>query len=356
VRLVVAGAAASVWGFHGPAIADVGAEVVGVFDPNVEGARRVAAELGCPAVSSLAALFALDADAAVVLAPHRLHAQVAGEALRSGFHVLVEKPLAVTANETDALVAEAERCGRLLAVAHQQRTRTEVVEAERLVADGVLGRLQRVDVLATWPRRSSYFGTAPWRGSWSGEGGGVLLNQGPHDLDLLCLLAGLPARVTAVTQTRLHPIETEDTATALLEWEHGAVGTLHVSTAEADEPQRIELVGTAGRLRLQPGLLEVWRNDADMAAWARGDGDPYAPPAVTGPTMTLGAPGTHTALYANLECAIAGTEELVAPAASAALAVELANAVILSGAICEPVPLPLDRSAYDLQLAELAVR
>jgi len=205
LRLVVAGAAAGVWGFHAPAIAALGAEVVGVYDPNAEGARRVADELGCALAPSLDALLALDADAAVVLAPHRQHAAVASACLRAGRHVLVEKPLAVTIGEAERLVDEAERLGRLLAVAFQQRTRAEVAAARDLVERGALGVLQRIDLVAAWPRRSSYFAAAPWRGTWVGEGGGVLVNQAPHDLDLLCLLAGLPARVVARTRTVLHP-------------------------------------------------------------------------------------------------------------------------------------------------------
>jgi predicted dehydrogenase len=354
VRVVVAGAAAAVWGFHGPAIAEAGVEVVGVYDPNHTAAERVAAELGCPAVADLDALFALDADAAVVLAPHPRHAGVASACLRAGLHVLCEKPLTVRVSEADALVAEADRCDRLLAVAFQQRTRSEVVEARRLVATGTLGRLQRIDLVASWPRRSSYFATAPWRGSWAGEGGGVLVNQGPHDLDLLCLLAGLPARVTAVTRTVFQPIETEDTVAALLEWEDGALGTVHLSTVEADEEQRLELTGTQGRLRLLPGRLDVWRNDEDMRDWLGGDGDPYEPPQVNGPSGFRGEAGSHAALYRNLAAAIAGAEPLVAPAASAARSVELANALILSGATRESVQLPVDRNAYDALLAELA--
>src|SRR5205807_9883155 len=110
-------------------------------------------------------------------------------------HALVEKPIADEVAEADRIVAEAARAGRLLAVAFQQRARPEVVEALRLVRAGFLGDLRRASVLATWPRRAAYFRTAPWRGTWRGEGGGILINQGQHDLDLLCLLAGRPSRV-----------------------------------------------------------------------------------------------------------------------------------------------------------------
>jgi predicted dehydrogenase len=345
LRLVVVGAAAGVWGFHGPAITAIGGEVVGVHDPNEEGAQRRAAELGCVAAPSLEALLALEADAAVVLAPHPLHAELASACLRAGLHVLVEKPLTVRLDEAVELVAEAERCERLLAVAFQQRTRAEVVAAQRAVADGLVGELQRVDLVAAWPRRSSYFASAPWRGTWAGEGGGVLVNQGPHDLDLLCLLAGLPAVVRARTRTALHPIETEDTVAALLEWESGTLGSLHLSTAEADEPQRLELTGTAGRLRLRLGRLDLWQNDLDMRQWARAAGDPYEPPAVSGPQVSTGQPPSHEALYRNFAAALAGEEPLVASGRSALAEVELASALLLSGRLGEEVRIPLSAAS-----------
>ena len=118
--------------------------------------------------------------------------------------------------------------------------------------------------LATWPRRSDYFEVAPWRAAKATSGGGLLLNQAQHDLDLICHLCGPPARVTARLRTALHPVEAEDTAAALLEWPGGALGALHVSSAEADELQRIEVTGTGGRLRLTYGHLEIWRTAPDF--------------------------------------------------------------------------------------------
>jgi predicted dehydrogenase len=119
--------------------------------------------------------------------------------------------------------------------------------------------------VATWPRRTSYFATAPWRGTWRGEGGGILINQGQHNLDTLCFVADQPSAVTAITRNAIHPTETEDTAHAMLRWANGAVGGVHLSSAEVDVPMRIEVTGTAGRLRVLPGRLEAYRNDMDSA-------------------------------------------------------------------------------------------
>jgi predicted dehydrogenase/sugar phosphate isomerase/epimerase len=352
IRLLVTGAAANVWGFHGPAIEAVGAQVVAVHDPDELGVESRARELGCAVAPSFAELLEHEADALVVLAPHVDHPALALAGLDAGLHVLVEKPLAVSVEEADRIVEAADRAGRVVAVAFQQRSREEVIAARRIVPE--LGAMRRVDVLGSWPRRSSYFATAPWRGSWVGEGGGVLVNQGQHELDLLCHLAGTPARVFARTSTVFHPVETENTAAALLEWEDGALGSVHVTTAAADERQRVELTGSAGRLRLTPGLLERWRSRHDFREYAASPGSPYDEPEVDGPELTVGGGGgTHVELYVNFLEAVADRAEPFASGRDASQAVELANALILSAYLGREVDLPLDRAAYAAVLAEL---
>lgn len=170
LRVVVAGAGANIFPTHRRGFDAIGAEVVGVQDVDGERARRVGAELGCRVHADVTSLLAVEADLALILAPHPFHAELAIASLRAGKHVLVEKPIAVEIAEADRMVAEAELLGLTLAVCFQQRTRLEVREARSLVCDGFLGELQRADVLATWPRRGAYFQVAPWRGSWRGAG------------------------------------------------------------------------------------------------------------------------------------------------------------------------------------------
>jgi predicted dehydrogenase len=356
LRVVVIGAGANVWQFHAPALDAIRAEVVAVFDPDRESAARVAQERGCPVAEDLGALLAHDADLAAVLAPHVHHADLTVACLRAGRHVLVEKPMAVTAGEADRMVAEARRAGRLLTVGVQQRTREEALAAKRLLDEGELGALRRIDLLATWPRRTSYFRTAPWRATWAGEGGGILINQGQHDLDLLCWLAGRPSTVVATTSSEMHGLEVEDTAVALLHWPGGASGTLRISSAERDERQRIEVTCTRGRLRLTPGRLEVERSAVDFRDYAAADGNPYEAPAA-GPRQVIeGGAGTHVALYRNVARALAGEEALLAPGEDAAAAVELANAVVMSAQLRREVRLPIERDRYARLLEELRRR
>jgi predicted dehydrogenase len=346
LRVVVAGAGASIFSAHRRGLAAIGAQVVAIQDVDLERARPLAEQLGCRLHATARQLFANEADLAVITAPHPFHAELAIAALRAGKHVLVEKPIAVEMAEADRMLAEAERSGRVLAVGFQQRTRGEVRAARRLIQEGFLGELQRADVLSSWPRRRSYFEAAPWRGSWQGEGGGVLVNQGQHDLDLLCHLVGPPARVVAWTERRLHPIETEDTVQAMLQWHAGATGSFHTSTAEVDEPQRIELTGTGGRLRLLPGRLLAVSNGVDFREFAASQGDPFGAPPAGKSEEIAGGGGGHEDLYRDLAEALATRRQPIAPASDAAAALELANAMIYSSRIGAEVRLPLYRPGY----------
>jgi predicted dehydrogenase len=352
-RLVVVGAGANIWPFHLRAIRAAGFEVVAVHDVVAERAKAAGAEVGAPAVDELADLLAVDCDAVSILAPHRQHHTLVRAALSAQRHVLVEKPVTVTVDEARDLVTAAEAADRLLAVCFQQRTRTELIEARRLVRSGVLGELQRVDLLGIWPRRTAYFATAPWRGTWAGEGGGILINQGQHDLDALCFVAGQPAMVSALTRTAVHGTQTEDTAAALLQWPGGALGSVHLSSAELDEAQRIEVTGTAGRLRVRPGRLDVWYNDLDFRDFARAPCDPYTAMAAHQQPEYAGEGGRHEQIYVNFRDALTTGAELIADAPSATGTLELAAAMMLSAHEGTTVRLPLPPGRHTAMLAEL---
>ncbi len=351
--MVVAGAGANIFSAHRPGLEAIGAEVVAVQDVARERVEPVAAEFGCPIHESVGALLEEPADLAVILAPHPYHAEIAVAALEAGKHALCEKPIAVEVAEADRMLEAADRAGRVLAVAFQQRTRPEVKEARRLIADGFLGRLQRADVVSSWPRRRTYFDAAPWRGSWRGEGGGVLINQGQHELDLLCHLAGSPARLTGWTRTRLHPIEGEDSAVAILEWADGALGSIHVSSIEVDLAQRLELTGTAGRIRLLPGKLELDTNGVDFLDFVGSDGPPFGAVPAGESRVITGGGGGHVELYRDLAEALASGRAPISPGRQAVPALELANAIVLSSRVGSAVELPLDRAGYSDLLGSL---
>jgi predicted dehydrogenase len=347
MRVVVIGGGANIVASHLPGLHAIQARVVGVQDVNLERARSFAESVDAPLFGEVDELLAQPADLAVILAPHPFHAALALACLDAGLHVLTEKPLTDEVAQADEMIARARQRNRMVAVSFQRRARQEIQAAREIIQSGALGEIQRADVLGTWPRRRAYFEVAPWRGTWRGEGGGILINQGQHDLDLLCYLAGNPSRVVGWTRTRMHPIETEDTAVALLEWPSHAVGSVHVSTCEIDQSQRIEITGTGGRLRVMPGRLELVRNRTDMRDFAISPGAPFGAPEV-GPSETMhgGAGGSHVDVYRNLERAIAGDEPLLASAEDALMALEVANAIEYSSATGSEIMLPLDRRAY----------
>lgn len=355
LRYAVVGVGAAVYAVHRPALLGDLAEVVGVTDLNESVSRERAAELGCDSYPDLETMLR-DAQPEVVaiLTPHPLHAPLAVACLRAGAHVLVEKPLAVAVAEADAVVRAAAETGRILAVNFQQRLRPEVIKAVELVRSGQLGRVQHLDLAVTWPRTAAYYRLGSWRATWAGEGGGVLLNQAPHDLDLMCHLLGLPAQVVAWTRTAFHKIETEDTVQAMLEWSTGTLGSVHISTAEGGRPARLELLGTRGLLRVGTGSLTFERFGEDITDFLADNPEPFASPVLENVPLELppGA-GDHEAVYRNLYSAITEGTPVSADGASGRLSLELANAMILSSYLRETIDLPLDRERYTALLNDL---
>jgi len=242
------------------ASAIAGVAIAGVYAPTRAHAERLAAEYGVTAHASLDQL--LDArplDLVAIGSPSGLHAEHGIAAARRGIHVLVEKPIDVTAARADALIDEAARAGVRLGVIFQDRLKPDVIRAKALVEGGRLGR----PVLATgqvkWYRTPEYYAGSPWRGSRALDGGGALMNQGVHTVDLLLWLFGPVRRVFGRVATRLHAIEVEDTAVATLEFASGALGTIEAATsAYPGYSRRIELTGSEGTIVLDgDGLASV---------------------------------------------------------------------------------------------------
>lgn len=360
LRHVVVGVGAGIFSLHRKALAELPtAELVGVADVNVELGRQRAEELGVPFYQQHQTMLAdLKPDITSVITPHPYHAQIAIDALNAGSHVLVEKPIAVHVAEADAMIEAAEANRRLLAVNFQQRFRHEVRAVHKLLHEGGLGKILRVTVVEPWIRTAAYFRNAGWRGTWRGEGGGVLMNQAPHGLDLICYLLGLPIRVSAWTRTVQHDIETEDTVTAMLEWGSGATGTIYMSTAEAGE-RRMEIAGTAGTLRLGEREIRYQRNEPDLADHIANNENPFGRPAQVEATLEVedaGDPGGHAAVYRNLHAAIFDGEPLRCDGRQGRQSLELANAMIYSSQTNATVEMPLDRAAYEQLLLKLQGR
>lgn len=292
-------------------------------------------------------------DAILVATPHYFHPPIAVDAMERGIHVISEKPMAVTVSGAEAMIETAERTGVIFAVMFQQRTLPVSQAAKRLVDEGRLGELYRTLLIDAHFRSQAYYDSAGWRATWKGEGGGVLLNQAPHGMDIFTWLAGMPSRVKAQINTRQHQIEVEDEATALLEYENGAIGYFLESVNEYPTGMRIELAGERGKLILQDDTLRFWEvkpgvratSDGTEAMWGRPDAEEVA---VELEDRETG----HAAIVRNVARAILHGEPLISPGPDAIYSLELANAILLSGHSGKPVTLPVDRAAYDAFIEE----
>ena len=293
-------------------------------------------------------------DAVVVATPHFSHVPHGLAALGAGLHVMIEKPLAPHVAAAQQLLAAPRRPGQVLAAMHNQRSDPVFLNIRRMLGDGALGTVQRASWTVTnWFRPDAYYASSAWRASWAGEGGGVLLNQALHNLDLVAWLFGPPRRVRAhCAFGRHHPIEVEDEVSAWVQWDNGATLTFVTSTGEAPGTNRLEIAGDLGRLVRENGVSTITRNAVSAAAFSRATAEAFGQPATT--TEVLPDPDPvdqHGLLLANFAAAILSGAPLVAPAEDAIHAVALANAMLLSAWQERTVELPFDAAVYEQELA-----
>jgi predicted dehydrogenase len=287
--------------------------------------------------------------------PNNLHAEPTVAAAEAGKHVICEKPLGRDAAESFDTWQRVAATGVKHMCAFNYRFVPAVRLARELIEAGELGALVRVQCIEPWFRTAAYYRSAGWRGTWGGEGGGVLLNQAPHTLDLLCHLAGPPARVWGWTRTRAHAIEVEDSAQALLEFSNGAPGYLHVSTVEAGSRRRIQIVGDRAALDLDGDQLTIARFAQPLSEFRSSSPELFAAPTAATEIVELppGDGGGHLAVYQDLQAAILEGRRPQIDGREGRMSLELANAIVLSSHTERPVQLPLDRTAYSALLAEL---
>lgn len=358
LRYALVGVGANVYHMHEPGLGLEGTQIAAVCDLRIDPAQAVAEQWECPYFLDYHQMVdEIKPDAVVIMVPHTLHKDFAIYAMRAGAHVLCEKPMGLEIKEADEMNAVAAETGRILAVNFQQRTRPEIVAAHQLIQAGRLGTIQHVDVKITWTRTYKYYREAGWRGSWNGEGGALLMNQAPHDLDLICYLAGMPSEVYAWTPTIAHQITPEDTVQAMMKWDNGALGSLHASTAEAGQKSRFEIIGTGGYLRILPGTLEFRRFETDIIEFLKTSDKAFAEPAMVEETVELGeTTGKHLDIHRDFRDAILNRQAPVAPGTTGSYGLELANGMNYSNYTGQSVKFPLDREAYAALLADLKAK
>jgi len=315
---------------------------------------------GVPRFSNSAELYASGLlDAVLIATPHYAHTPLAIEALSLGLHVLTEKPLAVHKADCLAMIAAYQQrpnSAQVFAEMFSLRLDPRFLKLKALIQNGELGVLRRMNwIITDWFRTEAYYRSGGWRATWRGEGGGVLLNQCPHNLDLWQWLFGMPARVHAFCGFgSFHEIEVEDQVTAYLEYEGGTTGVFVTSTAEAPGTNRLEVVGDLGKVVLDECGITLTSNAISSMAVLKHAQEPQLKPASTTELLTI-PPGKNlrNALIQNFVNSILEGEPLVCPASEGVFSVELANAMIYSALSRQTVDLPLDPALYAATLARL---
>ncbi len=230
-----------------------GVEISAIHGTNAEKTARLSREHGGTPYENFAAFLKhRPMDLVIIGSPSGLHAEQGMAAARQGLHVLTEKPIEITTARADALIAAAKQSGVQLGVIFQDRTKPHIRQLKGWLDQGLLGKVLLVDARVKWYRPPEYYANSRWRGSLALDGGGALINQGVHTIDLLLWLLGDVVRVQARTATLLHKIEAEDTAVATLEFASGALGIFHATTAAyPGYPRRVEISATAGTVILE---------------------------------------------------------------------------------------------------------
>jgi predicted dehydrogenase len=283
-------------------------------------------------------------DAVIIATPHPFHAPIAIAAFAAGKHVLSEKPAAVEVAEAMSVVDAAERSGKVYGVMFNQRTDPLFAKARELIRGGELGALKRTSWTVTnWYRTQAYYDSGGWRATWNGEGGGVLLNQAPHNLDLWTWLAGMPLAVRAVcSEGKYHRIGVEDEATIYAEFPGGATGVFITSTGEAPGTNRLELVFDRGRLLLENGRLNVLRLGVSEREFCFTSKAGYALPDITEENIVLRPERDgHSLILEDFARTILSGTPLLSPGRDGVNELSISNAAYLSSWTGRRVELPL---------------
>jgi UDP-N-acetyl-2-amino-2-deoxyglucuronate dehydrogenase len=243
---------------HARAASEIdGINLVAVCGANLGKVGRLAETYGSSAYNDLEAFLKHKPMEVVLIgSPSGLHAEQGIQAARQGLHVLLEKPIAINTEQTDQLLSECEKAGVKLGVFFQDRTAPDILKLKELIDSGGLGKPILVSARVKWYRQPDYYKESRWRGLQALDGGGALMNQGVHTVDLLLWLMGEVRKVWAKTTTALHDIEVEDTAVAAFEFSSGAIGTLEAATsAYPGYARRLELTGSEGTVIIENDRL-----------------------------------------------------------------------------------------------------
>lgn len=310
-------------------------------------------EGGVPVFESAELLFEavekgeLGIDAVIIATPHYAHEEIAVRAFKNGLHVLCDKPSGVYSRQARLMEEAADRSGKVFSMVFNQRTSPIYIKLKEIVSGGKYGALKRVNwVVTDWYRPELYYKSSSWHATWEKDGGGVLLNQCPHNLDLLQWICGNPVRVMGFChEGRFHHIEVEDDVTAYMEWDNGATGTFITSTGDAPGINRLEIsleealiVCENGQLRIGELEQEMGGKEADYKATStdyfrkiKGTWTDYRPDS---------EPSPYVKVIQSFADAISGKGQSIADGSEGRKSLLLSNAIYLSSWKKDMVSLP----------------
>ncbi|MBU7591150.1 Gfo/Idh/MocA family protein [Metabacillus halosaccharovorans] len=297
-----------------------------------------------------------DIDAVLISTPHYDHPSLAMKAFSKGLHVLIEKPAGVYTKNVVEMNEAALESGKVFGIMYNQRSNPIYQKLREIILSGELGEIKRTNwIITDWYRSQSYYDSSEWRATWQGEGGGVLLNQAPHQLDLWQWTTGLmPKKVHAYCSNgKYHDIEVEDDITAYVEYENGATGVFITSTGEAPGTNRFEIAGDRGKIVVENNKLTFYRLTQPErefnATFTGGFGKPE------GWTIDIPIKGKHTEHQGIIQNWIESIKEgkpLLAPGEEGIKGLEISNAIYLSSWLNEPVELPINAELFYEKLQE----
>jgi len=338
-----------------------GVELKAISDVSADHLARAVKQLGggVSAYEDMDAMFTSgEIDAVLIATPHYDHPRIAIRALELGLHVLVEKPAGVYTKQVREMNEAAVGSDKVFSIMYNQRTNPMFRKLKELIATGELGEVKRFNwIITDWYRSQAYYNSGSWRATWAYEGGGVLINQCPHNIDLLQWTLGMmPERIRAFCHFGKHrDIEVEDDVTAYMEFANGATGVFVTSVADAPGTNRYEVTGDRGKIIIENGHMTFWRNTVAESEFNKTNQSVFGRPEVWKcdiPVYGGGGP-QHKGILQNFVNAILHGEPLLAPGEEGINGLMISNGMHLSSWTDDWVSLPIDEELY---LAELNKR
>ncbi|MCX7014396.1 MAG: Gfo/Idh/MocA family oxidoreductase [Candidatus Sumerlaeota bacterium] len=336
-----------------------GAELTAVCDIDPEALGRAEQKSGAKGFLAYQDLIKSGlADAVIVATPHYFHPEIMIYAFSKGVHVMSEKPVGVHVKQAEMMNRTAAKHPKLVfGVMFQARGNAGYRKAKELIDSGEMGKMLRATCIETaWYRSQAYYDSGGWRATWNGEGGGVLLNQCPHTLDIFTWLCGVPRRVMAMVKLGArHQIEVDDEVCAILEYDDGVFGQFVTSSGEAPGTSIMEIAFDQGLLRVGRDSVQFLRNRVPVFQHLKTSKERFAKPEAWNISLPMpkgGGGEKHAVITQNFVNAILKGEKLIAPGVEGIKGLSLGNAILLSGVKGKPVDLPLNGNVMEAFIKE----